>query len=138
LHHQTTNYMFIKYITIALPHAAYLIVLGMLFYFWLRQIYIKTILKITSVAHPSLDYIKVRRKVKILGAIQMLLFGTWVYLLLPEWIDKVIMANKKYIVLSSFATATGFIVLLIAGGEAAKWLTHDDDFNEQLKKNHKP
>jgi hypothetical protein len=129
--------MFINYITIALPHVAYIFVLGMLFYFYLRQIYIKAILKVTSIVHPTPDYIRVRRKVRILGAFQLALLLAWLWLLLPDWIAKVIRTNMSYIWLTSLATSVGFMVVLIAGGEAAKWLTHDEDFNEQLTKNNK-
>lgn len=130
--------MFIQYITVALPHVAYLFVLGMLFYFYLRQVYIKAILQITSIAHPTRDFIRVRRKVRILAIFQIALLTIWLWLLLPDWISKVITVNMEYVWLKSLYTAIGFIFVLIAGGEAAKWLTHDEDFNEQLTKNNKP
>jgi len=129
--------MFINYITIALPHAAYLFILGMLFYFWLRLTYILTFVRAISEPPNSQEYKRLSRKSRILALFQLAMFGTWLALLLPDWISKVIMANPKYIILSSLFTACGFLVMIIIGGEAAKWLTHDEDFNEQLTKNNK-
>lgn len=120
-------------ISIALPHIAYLVVLGMLFFFYLRQRYIRTIVKMLS--GDSSDFKKVNAKVYKLGSTCLLLFAGWLYFLLPEWITKVIQGNSDRVFIYSMISAISFVLVFIFGANIADWLVHDEDYRDHLKNN---
>lgn len=123
-------------ISLILPHIAYLVILGMLFFFYLRQQYIRQIVKLLS--GESDDYKKVRTKVKKLGVTCLALFAIWLVYLLPVWVIKIIKGNPDYVFIYSIISATAFFLVFTLGANIAKWLVHDEDYHDHLKKNQNP
>jgi hypothetical protein len=115
-----------KHIPLLITTASYLSPMGMLYYFFLRQLFIK---KITD-----LDSIK--KKVRLLGIIQIILFLSWACLVAPQIINTVV-ASGSYELLKLCGYVTYVFTVFVAGAEFAKWLTHDDEFNEQLDNKYK-
>ena len=125
----------VQLLQIAIPQFAFIFIIGMLFFFYVRKRYIRAIVEaISGKDHP--DYDKVNRKIKILGASIFALVLLFAFLLGAMYQKQVFALTENNInkAITLFCSIIGFTSSFIGGASIAAWLVHDEDYREQQPK----
>jgi hypothetical protein len=126
--------MLYKLLSLLLPNFAFVYILGMLFFFYLRLRYMRNILlTLHIVAGGKLqdrNIVRVSRKVRRVGFVVLLLLAAWVIILYQSWFTLVNLTEDRVFITIMISTIF-FLAVFLLGAETVHYLVHDDDFSEQ-------
>lgn len=126
--------MLYKYLSLLLPNFAFVYILGMLFFFYLRLRYMRNILlTLNMVAGGKLqdgNIVRVSRKVRRVGFVVLLLLAAWIIILYQSWFTLVNLTEDRVFITIIISTIL-FLAVFLLGAETVHYLVHDDDFSEQ-------
>jgi hypothetical protein len=127
--------MIYKYLSLLLPNFAFVYILGMLFFFYLRLRYMRNILltlknMVAGDNEQDSNVIRINRKVTRVGLVVLLLLAAWLVILFQSW-HTLIDLNEDRIFISIIISTLLFLAVFILGAETVRYLVHDDDFSEQ-------
>jgi len=126
--------MLYKLLSLLLPNFAFVYILGMLFFFYLRLRYMRNILlTLHIVAGGKLqdrNIVRVSRKVRRVGFVVLLLLAAWVIILYQSWFTLVNLTEDRVFITIMISTIL-FLAVFLLGAETVHYLVHDDDFSEQ-------
>jgi hypothetical protein len=126
--------MLYKYLSLLLPNFAFVYILGMLFFFYLRLRYMRNILLTLNMVaggnEQDRNIIRINKKVVRVGLVVLLLLAAWLVILFQSWLT-LIGLNEDRVFISIIISTVLFLAVFLLGAETVHYLVHDDDFSEQ-------